>query len=291
MKKYVVSLAIFLSVQIAHAMELTEQDPLYPFEVAEKNDEKCKLVAKYLHKYPEGRNRKEKEKIDKFYCASLDKGQAVLPSCVILSSRVKEYVKILDHMEAEETWHLMYQNKINENLTIETKQKIFELILHEDIVRYCIVDSTVKFVQLDIKAVNASGRNLNKDYVYFIKKSFLDELLKDHLSRIWFEYKEDRLCEADNVEIGSVGYFIGMGIQPKVVTCKRPATQKLIVFLKAKNERVDDFKKILAFHTESLLKINEEQKAINTFLDILKQFKDLTKYKTSSLGDISKHFS
>jgi hypothetical protein len=270
MKKYVAILFLLLAQNVC-AME---SNVLTPFEEIHKNNEKCKLVAKYLHKYPAGRNEEEKKAIDVF---GDDEERFILARCV------EKYKNILKNIEAEEAWHCMYEkysyrydaekSLMYENVPLDIRRKILSDVLYEYIANYCAFNSALEFIKLD-----QYGRYHNcRLWVYdSCVPHFFSELTQDDCDYIGFDYEEDQWDKEYTMQIRSVNYFVqGNPVFP------RKASRELILFLKTKSERVDVFKKILEYHIELFLQINKKYEAINAFVDLLQQFEDLRYLKKS----------
>ena len=122
MKKYIVSLMILFVMQSCVAMELAK--------LSSDEDEKCFRVARYLHKYPEGKNQDEKNKIDLFFSSEKKYGLLSYASYLLFDNREnKDFKQTIDN----------YRNKIKnkdlfllvavcKELPCDVQKSIFDII-------------------------------------------------------------------------------------------------------------------------------------------------------------------
>ena len=282
MKKYFIGLLLLLTQNVC-AMELCVPKKVDPFAIIRKNDEKCKLVAKYVYKYPQGRNDEEAEEIYSFlYSKKLELERG------ILALRVKKYLTVLDNMEAEEAWRFMYEKHccryddaklpIYENVPNDLKRTILNEVLYDCMALYCANVSTLEFLDLDVhgKSINSAG---TWSWISCLPHFFL-EVTEGMWDIGHHSYKCDNAyigLNCDDLNQPLVHYFLG-----KHPFQSRLATQELISFLNAKDERIKFFKQTLADTVASFL---TTEKIIvvpfGTFIDVLQQIKDLLKLQKS----------
>src|SRR5438132_8279859 len=130
MKKYIISLVILFEIQNISAMEVDLFDSCIEY------DDKCKSVAKYLHKYPKGKNGKEAQKIELFLKnAELEQ---------VMRWLVKKYKNIFDTMDAEVYLHALYQEK----LPVEIREKVFTLALSYSAKEYYVTHNMLNFLDI-----------------------------------------------------------------------------------------------------------------------------------------------
>ena len=130
MKKYISSLVLLFVVHNLCAMELD------PFDRCFKYDEKCRLVAKYLHKYPKGKNEYEARAIEHFFHDQPER-LTVLPLCVT------KYKNFLDNIEAEQ-----YLRSVYTELPIDLKKRIFTEALWYPAREYYSTYNVLKFMAM-----------------------------------------------------------------------------------------------------------------------------------------------
>jgi hypothetical protein len=264
-----------------------ESDPL---AMALKNDEKCKLVAKYVYHYPVGRNEKEASRIWSFL-------NNTTSDRAILSQRVNKYKNMLHNMEAEETLHNMHTS----NLLPEVKQKIFTEVLWDYLVRYYTFYNTCKFTVMDRDLIPCSCYAWPQQHYM---PCFLAEIQENNDQYIFFsetelaweserhEHDNCRICYYDfedfedfrmsfEYNYQKVNVFCCTKTNSRVFTCmpiecNRGTLKSLVFFLETKNLRVAAFKQSFCESIENLAHTNDK-KGANAFITLLTLYKDLPK--------------
>jgi hypothetical protein len=280
MKKYVVGLAL-LMMQNIDTMEL---DPL---AMVLKNDEKCKLVAKYLHKYPVGKNKEEARKI-LFFLNDTRSEHAVLSRCV------NKYKNMLNNMQAEKVLFDIH----TENLLPELKQRIFTQVLWDYAKQYYVIYNTSKFVAMDRHLIPdrcgdwmsrfyapcflAEIHESNDQYIYFSKTTLPYPVETNEINdqRIYLsDFDPYDGCFADNYSRLSVFCYTttpGNRLPGILIPCTRDLLKNLISFLDIKKIRVEAFKQSFNESIEGLSQMNGKE-GVNTFIELLALYKDLLK--------------
>jgi hypothetical protein len=271
MKKYVVVLLLLLAQNVC-AMET------FILNGVRETDEKCKLVAKYLHKYPAGRDCREYLKIKDFF---KDKDR------IVLSSRVRQYKITLNNIEkndeGEEALRLLYEN---EKVPVEVKQIIFMQVFYNDAQQYYAIKNALEFVAKSQCYRDGCTYHLGQNNFtnFCFKPYFLSEISKDNIDSIQFFYGAISINEIDfddaanpiltelKLLVPSLQWKTGMRIPCK---CKVSQLKDLIAFLDTKQLRVSEFKQFFDRIITYLSEVNDE-KGIREFISQLGYFKNLT---------------
>jgi hypothetical protein len=267
-KKYVVALVLLFAVHNMCAMELD------PFDRCFKYDEKCRLVAKYLHKYPKGENEFETREIKCFF------EDRQLERLTVSPLLVTKYKKILDNIEAEK-----YLRSICRELPIDLKQRIFTEALWYPAREYYSTHNVLKFMAM--QQPDFLPPRYNPHLIqHFYKPYFLDEIDEKKAS-IDFNIVDDRgmhdalgfiITDSHGRKIIKLkaSYSNGRWLKDVFYKCAKETIEELISFLDGKNARVDAFKVMFNEHIKHLTLMDEEN-SINRFVELLTLFNDLTK--------------
>jgi len=189
MKKYIGLLFLLLAQNVC-AMELIQSpkalqnDKKYKKAViTSEDDEKCKLVAKYLYHYPTGIHKKEAHKINRFLrspknhipctcCKDCKRVTAQLKHVAVLRRYVKKYIKKLHNIEAEEilcTMHTM-------NFPAELKQRIFTESLRDKAQKDYAINHAMHIFNNGSVRVGDVYKEHKRDYPKLLKQYFLSEI-------------------------------------------------------------------------------------------------------------------
>ena len=275
MKKYVVGLFLLLAQNIC-AMET------FILNGVRETDEKCKLVAKYLHKYPKGRASGiyyiESGTISNFF---EDKDR------IVLSHRVKKYMLVLKNAQKDtegyEILQLLYGNK---NFPADIKQIIFTKVLWSGAQQYYAIDNALKFVTKSPRfspCCNYLG--IDNRISRLFKPYFLSEICEDNQGDMQFFCDEihinaSSIDDVPNEASAKLQLIVPVKHAKKgmSVLCEFTVDilKNYIAFLDMKEQRVMQFKQFFNATIMHLSEIDDE-KGIREFTSRLGYFKDLTK--------------
>jgi hypothetical protein len=281
MKKH---LGLFLFVmQNVCAMELD------PFGMMLKYDEKCKLVAKYLYKYPKGRNEEEAGQIRWF----LKDDRA--PSKIFLLECINKHKNMLQNIEAEKMLHDMH----TEELPSDIKQKIFRYALWSYVEQSYAFYNTCQFTAMSYSLIPynlwgwpyqyympcflAEIQEHDDQYVFF-SKTKLDKnstMSEQHDCRIashmfYFDDNEyfgeynnhspiDLFCCTKTIRNGNT-------LLCMPISCKMCELEDFVRFLEQKELRVAACKQSFGESIKKLVSMNDE-KATHEFIRLLTLYK------------------
>jgi hypothetical protein len=284
MKKYY--LAALLIMQSCGAMELDRD----PFDRSIEYDDKCWSVARYLYKYPQGKNAQEAKAIERFFEDRVSECVTVCPWLVT------KYKNILDTQEAHRYLNNLYtyqeihikNPKWNEYTDKEElcyeirffspdlRKKIFTQALWFVAQDYYVAQNSLKF--LAIKQPTIWSPYSSKVIKLFYEPYFLAEINKKDM-RMHFSMENGlleqtiwstaTLCEGDkklNCECTSTIYH-----------CPQKRIKELIAFLDEKDKRVDDFTEMFNSYIEQLSCVDKKEGS-DAFIFLLTRFKELTKH-------------
>ena len=267
MKKYISSLVLLFVVHNLCAMELD------PFDRCFKYDEKCRLVAKYLHKYPKGKNEYEAKAIEHFFHDQPER-LTVLPLCVT------KYKNFLDNIEAEQ-----YLRSVYTELPIDLKKRIFTEALWYPAREYYSTYNVLKFMAMQQPDWVSQPYNTCLIH-HFYKPYFLDEIDEKDASIVFNIVDDSGIQDAYGRIITDFGHEIiksksracysnGRWLKDIPYKCAKKTIEELISFLDGKNARVDAFKAMFNEHIKHLTLMDGES-GVNRFVELLTLFKDLT---------------
>jgi hypothetical protein len=292
MKKHLGLLFLFV-MQNACAMEL---DPL---AMTLKYDEKCKLVAKYLYKYPQGENNKEARRIKNFL-------KDVRPHRVALVECINKYKNMLHNIEVEE----FLDGIFTQNLPGDIKQKIFTEVLWGYAAQYYAINNALKFIAIDktslvpyyIKYIHIlpPRRQLFHAFssLYYIP-CFLAEIQENNSPHIIFSEKD--LYNGKNSHKNLIHYYNSAYGRDSVsvlresevklfchvvsdgfngfswpIKCEKVIAKDIFSFLETRNYRVAAFKKLFNQQMEDISKMNDKE-GVGAFIEALALYKKLPK--------------
>lgn len=259
MKKYIVGLTMLFVAHNSGAMDLD------PFDRCFVYDEKCRLVAKYLHKYPTGRNVWESSRIKHFLKDEISERVTILPWLV------RKYKNILDNIEGEK-----YLCSMHRELPSDVKEKILTQALYFPAREYYVTHNTLKFLAIE-QPKYSSLRYSSSLIGDFYAPYFLSEINEEDDS-ITFDnggYNHNDMPKYMTIQ-SKAHRPKGIFIKEVPYSCNKKNMQELIFFLDARNVRVDAFKIMLNDYIIDLSQMNEE-KGVDRFIELLKLFNDLTK--------------
>jgi len=168
MKKYIVNLMIVFVMQSCVAMELVKLSP--------EDDRKCFTVARYLSKYPEGKNQDEKNKIDLFFSSEKKDGLLSYASYLLFGNRENR-----DFQQTIDSYRNKIKNKesflivaVCKKLPFDLQKSIFDII--HQYMKKDFIDKTITAFEKKFQAEReylAANINLAKDF----KSRMRDDLL------------------------------------------------------------------------------------------------------------------
>lgn len=261
---------------------------LDPLAMVLKNDEKCKFVARYLHKYPAGRNKEEACKVKQFLNDTTSKR-------AVLSQRVNKYSNMLKNMEVEEVLNCMH----TVDLPFEVKHKIFTQTLWEYATQYYVVYNSCKFVAMDTNLIPYGTTNNAHMIGTLYMPCFLAEIDETLDHPIFFsKIKLDSLTEtnAHNDQHNNFSdfdknnrFYVSLPSELDVfccikirsggwlsvpIKCTKKILKNLVSFLDIKKLRVLTFKQSFNESVEALSLIPGKE-SVNKFIELLALYKDL----------------
>jgi hypothetical protein len=282
MKKHLGLLFLFV-IQNVCAMEL---DPL---AMTLKYDGKCKLVAKYLYKYPQGEKDGEAGWIKLFLNDTKSKRAA-------LSRSVNRYKNMLHNMDAEETLHNMY----TANLPCDIKKNILAQVLWGYAAQYYAMYNTCKFVCMETGLIPSSCYAWPSQYYmpYFLEEIlerdnryvFLSTTKLDDNSEV-SAYNNFRIrysdfdhnnnsCKYNDSEIDMFCCMKSIHGDNKLCCMPFKSTigtlKDLVLFLQTKALRVLALKQSFNKSVEKVARMKDKE-GINAFIQLLTLYKALPK--------------
>jgi len=259
MKKYVVGLLLLVMQNIC-AMQID------PFQKCLENDEKCKWVARYLHRYPQGKNEDEAEKIELFF------DEPKLDSGFVLPMLVNKYQNIFAKIETNEYLHCIYK----EQFPSDVRRKIVTEALYFSAREYYGALNTFKFLGI-YKTVDIIHCKYIFHGPYFVTEidekdvEMYFELPKGGLQPQSYNHCPILRCPANRLM--KFVYYYG---------CDIAILEKLESFLNEKDARVNAFKVMFNNCTNNFL-LMDEQEGINEFIRLLNLFNILAQRINSSV--------
>lgn len=283
MKKYY--LAALLITYNCSAMELDRD----PFDRSIEYDDKCWSVARYLHKYPQGKNKQEAEAIEKFFEDRVSEYVTVCPWLVT------KYKNILDTQEAHRYLKNLYTyeeihsnnpkwkdiNKEDSGYEIrcfspDLRKKIFAQALWFVAQDYYVAQNSLKF--LGIKQPTIWGSYSSKLIQLFYEPYFLAEINKKDI-RIHFSNLQGSLSEDTAIYSAATLWEgdkkLNCECTSTIYQCSQKMIKELIAFLDKKEERVRDFTGMFNEYIEQLSYL-EKKEGSEAFIFLLTRFKELT---------------
>ncbi len=263
MKKYVLGL-LLLVVYNVFAMET------FILHGIDGTDEKCKLVAKYLYKYPTGRDRKESSVIQAFF-----KDQ----NRIVLSHRVQQYMSVLQKTEdnAEEFLQLLYGDN---NFPVELKEKVWFYALWGDAQQYYAISNALRFIGKDKCHVACYNGSVIHDHdsdpffkPYFLRE--LNEVSHDSIEFSFYGTNKKEIVSDDSVKC--IKFLVPCRSYKAPIYCDITIRElkELMFFVEATQDRVSKFKQ---FFNEIVIYLSEmdNKTEIREFVYWLGYFKNLT---------------
>lgn len=185
----------------------------------------------------------------------------------LLSSRVKQYQRILNNMEALELLDCMH-----ETLPYNIKSKIFTAALYDDAQQYYAISNAMKFVIIESWLVFFPG--CYSGVMDWYRPCFLAELYEDDRPTICFSddgsqcelYCLDRSVVKAYSHPDDVDSTFCLGMR-----YKRASIGELVAFVNkdSKQARVEAFKKLFAGWVEYLSNETNKEKYTNAFIELL----------------------
>lgn len=282
MKKHLGLLLLF----VIHNVCAMEVDPL---AMTLKYDEKCKLVAKYLYKYPRGKNIREAYSIDLFLNDKTSKRAA-------LSRSVNRYKNILQNMDAEETLYNMY----TADLPFEIKKNILTPVLWGYAAQYYAMYNTCKFIWMETRLIPDCCFAWPSRYYmpYFLAEIqewddqyiFFSETQLNGSSQI-SEYNDHRIRYSDFDDNNKFSRYTAPEIN--VFCCTKSCfgdnklfsmffrstvgkLRDLVLFLETKKLRILALKQSFNESVENIARMNGKE-GVNEFIQLLTLYKQLPK--------------
>jgi hypothetical protein len=266
MKKYV--LGLLLIVQNVCAMEIFISNGM------RATDEKCKLVAKYLYKYPKGRgltkNYNENLAIQDFFKD---------PDRIVLSHRVQQYMSVLQKAEdnAEEILQLLYGDN---NFPVELKEKVWFYALWGDAQQYYAISSALRFIGKDKCHVACYNGSVIHDHdsdpffkPYFLRE--LNEVSHDSIEFSFYGTNKKEIVSDDSVKC--IKLLVPCRSYKAPIYCDITIRElkEHMFFVEATQDRVSKFKQ---FFNEIVIYLSEmdNKTEIREFVYWLGYFKNLT---------------
>jgi hypothetical protein len=272
-------------------------------------DEKCKLVAKYLHHYPAGRDKKEKHAINRFLigtnnhipCTCSKDCKKIISKqkyTVVLRRYVKKYIKILHNIEAKEILCIMHAM----NFPAEVKQRILYESLRNKAQKYYALSNTVQFIGIAPRALDtykslykANRRKELKDYFLSeineknnIIMMFVDGGDVDFLSFFYLNCNVPNVEKFNELRSFYHANFFSRASDDYCPYHTHPTYQKFVwaywdcnltqladldSFLDAKRDRVTAFKNKFTEQVDLLLAKKDTEELVKAYIDLLKSFK------------------
>lgn len=267
MKKYIVNLMILFVAYNCCAMELD------PFDGMMEQDEKCWWVARYLHKYPKGKNAVEAKKIELFL------EDAVSEKVTILPWLVTKYKNQFDTVEGETYLSSMYQNHEyckgkKEKLSADLREKIFRQALSYSAKEYYVTYHSLQF--LNVYQPDNTARYSSCAIKDFCKPHFLAEIDEENEENVYMLFADlDEKCSEDTI-VKPILFLSNNPQRRLFYCCKLKFIKELISFLDNKEERVNNFEIMFNNYLEQLVQMDENN-GFNVFVFLLERFRGLSK--------------